>query len=189
MLHEACKAMNKKVFIISLFISTFSLSLLIVQPAHAQEIDHRGGDFFSGVVKHISEKFGLNKNEVQTVVNEYRSQRRTITPRPTRTGDERKARDKVRIDRLVKNGKITESQGQAMLDEVTLLRSKYKFDGSQTKEQRQTQMKAMIEESTAWANAQGVDVSYILMGASGKNDRWQGKPQRNVDTANVTPAQ
>ena len=139
-------------------------SLFIAPPAHAQGTNSGGGNFFSGMVQFIAQKFGLDKTQVQSAINDYHTQNKAnITPRPTPSAQDLQTRDKTRLDKLVSAGKITTAQEQAILDELTSLRSKYKFDKSLTANQRKSQMQAMQADLKSWATSQGINPSYILM--------------------------
>lgn len=115
---------------------------------------------FSDLVDRIAQKFGLDKTQVQSVFDQYRSDKRQqmITTM--------QQREKTRLDDLVKNGKITSAQEQAILDEQTALKNKYNpSTGNQlTPEQRKQQFESMQNDIKTWATSQGIDPSYVLPG-------------------------
>src|ERR1700733_7432824 len=64
--------------------------------------------FFQGLIQFIEQKFGLDKTQVQSAVQQYQEQRKaTITPRPTLTDAQKIDMEKTRLDKLVSSGKIT----------------------------------------------------------------------------------
>lgn len=159
--------MNKQK-IVSLFtVALITGSLFAVsQPAYAAE---SGGNFFSGLIQFISQKFGLDKSKVQTALQDYKKQTKaTITPRPTISSDQQQAQEKKRLDPFVSQGKITADQENALIAELATLRAKYKLDPKAPPEQRKTQTAAMQNELKTWATAQGIDLTVLPMLSQGK---------------------
>jgi hypothetical protein len=124
-------------------------------------------NFFQEFIQFFSQKFGLDKTQVQTALTDYQNQRKaTITPRPTITPDQLSARDKTRLDQLVTAGKITGDQETAILNELSALRIKYNPNTlkNETAKERKTQGTAMRDEVVSWAKSQGIDSSYVMPG-------------------------
>lgn len=128
-------------------------------------------NFFQEFIQFISQKFGLDKTQVQNAVTDFQNQKRaSMAPRPTLSPDQIAAREKIRLDQYVKEGKITVDQEKAIIDELQVIRSKYRLDNLRniTPDQRHTQMQAMRDELINWAKTNGIDSSYILPGMMGR---------------------
>ena len=108
----------------------------------------------------IAQKFNLDKNAVQSVVNDYHQQQKT------KMVENMQQRDKNRLDALVKAGKITAAQEQAILTEQAALKTKYNPDTMKnlTKDQRKQQMQNMQNDLNTWAKSQGIDPKYVFGG-------------------------
>lgn len=73
-------------------------------------------------------------------------------------------REKTRLDTLVQKGTITQAQEQAILDEMTKLRSEYNpasFKGM-TVIQRKDSFTKEQAEITTWAKNTGINASYLM---------------------------
>jgi polyhydroxyalkanoate synthesis regulator phasin len=184
---------SKKILVpVFAFFVLLSGVLFVVPPAHAQGTNSGNGNFFSGLVQFIAQKFGLDKTQVQSAINDYHTQNKAnIALRPTPSAQDLQNRDKTRLDKLVSAGKITAAQEQAILDELTSLRLKYKFDKSLTTDQRKTQMQAMQADIKSWATSQGINPSYVMMfGISGLRGRGMREPGEGWgEKPSVTPTQ
>jgi len=192
--------MNTKKIIIPLASLVLVSQVIFISPAFAQTSTpaptHE--NFFQGLVTFLSGKFGLDKTQVQSAISDYQKQNKpNVSPRPSLTPDQIQAKEKTRLDKLVIDGKITSAQEQAILDELTTLRTKYNPDSFKnlTQDDRKTKMQEMQNEIKTWATAQGIDPKYIMpmmrdgpgrmgmhRGGFGNNDNWGPKPS-------VTPAQ
>lgn len=162
-------------------------SLFISQPVHATQNRMRGGNFFSELVIFISQKFGLDKTQVQNAIQDFRKQKKaTITPRPTMTPDQRLAAERARLNALVKQGKITGDQENAIIAEITALLAKYPWDPKATPDAKKTQMQNMQNDLTAWAKAQGIDPKYVMpifgRGFGGDTGGFKGRGPRPSQT-------
>ena len=185
---------SKKILVPLLsFFVILSGILFVVPSAHAQTTNSNGnGNFFSGLVNFIAQKFGLDKTQVQTAITDYKTQHKaSITPKPTLTQDQITTIEKTRYDKLVTSGKITAAQETAILSELTLLRSKYTFNKNQTPDVRKVQMQAMQEDIKTFATAQGIDPSLLRFGGSGimreRGFRGKGGPWNITITPTPTP--
>lgn len=136
-----------------------SSSLYAVPQAHAQGTGNDGKDFFSGLVEMLASKFHLDKNEVKTAITDYHTQHKQ------KMLETMQKRQEDRLTQLVKDGKITDAQKQAILTELKTLKDKYGPDKLKdlTPDQRRQQMQNMKQELDAWVKAQGIDPSYIML--------------------------
>ncbi len=193
--------MTKKISISLLTLTFVSMLVFVVPQAHAQGTTNTTRpNFFQGIIDFISQKFGLDKTQVQSAVNDYRAQRKaTMTPRPQLSAEDIANREKTRLDKLVTDGKITSAQEQAIITELAAIRSKYSLDSMKnlTSDQRRQKMQQMHDEIVTWAKSQGIDSSYVMpgfgmMGGMRKGMRpgfrgnWEKTPSV---TPTVTPTQ
>jgi hypothetical protein len=176
--------MNKQKMLISLTTVVLTGSALFAVPQiYAQTPGTNPHiNFFQELVQFISQKFGLDKTQVQTAVTDFQQQQKaTITPRPTLTPQQITDRDKTRLDQLVKDGKITSDQETAIINELAALRTKYPAGSMKnlTPAQWKTQMTARQDEIVSWAKSQGIDSSYVMpgfgMGVRGPGIGGRGK--------------
>lgn len=148
--------------------SIFAAALVIgsffaVRPTYAATGGFFGGNFFSEFITFISQRFGLDKTQVQTAVKDFQQQKKaTTTPRPTMSPEDRTTAEKKRLDALVNRGKITSEQENAIIAELAAVRAKYPIDSNTTPDQRKTQMTSMQNDLKVWAQAQGIDPSYVM---------------------------
>ncbi|MGA2911813.1 MAG: hypothetical protein ABSE17_04270 [Candidatus Levyibacteriota bacterium] len=148
--------MNKQKITVALTILTLLTTALFVAPSafDAGTTANSHPNFFQGLIQFIEQKFGLDKTQVQSAVNQYKGQvKATITPRPTLSPDQIQAQEKTRLDKLVSSGKITSEQETDILNELTILNTQYPLTGL-TGAQRQTKMQAMQAAFKTWAQAQ-----------------------------------
>jgi len=163
------KTKNKILSIVASFILVGS-SVAVVKPTYAFSGGLFGsGSYFTKLVDFISQKFGLDKTQVQTAVNDFHAQQKaTLTPRPTPSADDIKAQEKRRLDPFVTQGKITADQETAIIAELGAVRAKYPAVSGETPDQRKTRMTNIQTDLTAWAKANNVDSKYVLPMAGGR---------------------
>lgn len=90
----------------------------------------------TSLIDRIIEKFGLNKDQVQTVVNDYRIERQTQS----------KQVFEDRLNQAVQNGELTEEKKKLIVDKHTQL---------------QQQREAQQEDLEKWAVDNGIDLKYF----------------------------
>lgn len=107
---------------------------------------------FSGLAQAIAQKFNLNQTDVQNVINQQMQ-----TNMQTRVQN--------RLDQLVKDGKITSAQEQAIISEMAKIKSEYDTAAfkTMTADQRKQSLQKMRDEINAWAKSQGIDIKYVTM--------------------------
>jgi hypothetical protein len=144
-------------------VATVGILLTAAAPAFAQTTNSQSHvGFFQGLIQFIEQKFGLDQNQVQSAVQQYKSQRSaTITPRPTLTQEQMSNREKARLDKLVSNNKITSAQETAILNELSAEQSKYNLS-SETPQQRRSSMQSMRSDLQTWAQANSINPMYVM---------------------------
>ena len=151
-------------------------------PAYAQSNGNSGGNFFSGLIQFLSQKFGLDQTQVKSAVTEYQTQKKTTMQQNADT------REKKRLDALVTSGKITKAQEDAINAERMTLRAKYNPTDfkSLTADQRKKKMTDEQNEINAWAKSQGIDPKYVIPGF-GKFPKMGMRRFDRHSIPNVTP--
>lgn len=129
------------------------------------------GNYLSGLVQAIAQKFNLDQNQVQTVVDDYKK------TQVTQMQQQWQQTETDRLSKLVTEGKITEAQKQAILTEMAALKAKYNQENLKnlSADQRKTQMQAEKDEITAWAKTNGIDQTYLMYGRMGGLGRGFGR--------------
>lgn len=171
--------MNTKKILSSIFVFALLVSIVAASTqVYAQSpTGTQHPNFFQGLVEMIAQKFGLDKAKVQSVVTDYQQQKKTERQ------NNMQERQKARLDQLVKEGKITSAQEQAIITELGVLRTKYNPANMKglTPDQRKDQIQAMQNEIKAWAQSQGIDPTYLMPGGfmgrgmKGNGMRWGNK--------------
>jgi len=175
--------MNKKKILSTIAVCVLTGSIF-TSPVHAQTKSGWGaGDFFSNFVSFFAQKFNLNKEQVHTALQEFKSQQKANgIPRPTMSPDAWKAREKERLDRIVKEGKITQAQADTILAELVAVHAKYKIESGETADTRKTNREAMRTELTTWAKDNNIDLQYVIgMGGNRGRGRGFGMEREDVD--------
>ncbi len=123
--------LNKKIFLpIVAIIGATGIAFGTVQVVNAQT--NNNGPF-SGLATAIAQKFNLNQTDVQNVITDYRK---------TKMQD----MFKTKLDKLVSEGKITQTQETAIINELQTLKSQNK-----------------LSEFKSWLQSQKIDPSLFPM--------------------------
>ncbi len=147
--------MKRKIILTAVAITVLGAGTLAASTAFAQN-DTTNKDHMSPLVQKISDKFGLNKDEVQAVVDEHHTQRKA----------QMHARFEEKLTQAVKDGKITETQKQAIITKFKELKE-HKSVGkeslrSMTPEQRKAAFEKKHQELKEWAQANDIDLQYLI---------------------------
>lgn len=141
-----------KKYTLVLTILTIAGALYISVPASVYADD--GGFRENGLIQRIMEKFGLNKDAVNQVVNQYRSERKA----------EMQQKQEENLNQAVESGKITQGQKTALQEKMQEWRdSKPDFSNMSQKEKRED-MENHREEMQNWAEDQGIDLQQLNLG-------------------------
>jgi len=118
--------------------------------------DTNSTDPMSSLVTAISTKFNLNKTDVQKVFDEQR----------TAMEAEREATAKEKVAQLVKDGKLTQAQADAINAKRAELKKEREANrttdqSSKTHEERKTEMEARRTALEAWAKENNISNEYL----------------------------
>ena len=170
--------MKKQLAITALVITIAGAGLFTSTKVFAQSTT--GTNPMSSMVQKIADKFGLNKNDVQAVFDQERTERQA----------EMQAKYETQLTQYVKDGKITEAQKQLILTkhkEIQANRtSEMQSMQGKTQAERKTAMDAKRTELETWATQNGIDVKYLMggMGMKGHGGfRGAGGPPDFAPTA------
>lgn|SRR6185369_943261 len=150
---KGVRNIKKKLLIPALALTMAGTVLFATGHAFAQSTDTR-----VSLVQQIADKFGLNKDEVQAVFDQAKSDRQA------------KRQDKfdARLDQLVSGGKITEAQKQLILDKFKDIAADRAANReklqSMTPDQRKAFLKADRDALATWASDNGIDLKSLFGG-------------------------
>lgn len=136
---------------------TFLLMAAIVTMAGASYVSAQTPANNPGlsIVQRISQRFGLNQSDVQSVFDQHHQEVQT----------EHRARMEERLNQLVAEGKLNETQKQAILTKLQEMVSQKQSNGenfrTMTPEQRQAEMQKKHDEMKSWADSIGIDPSIL----------------------------
>lgn len=142
--------MNKKILVPTMLVVTLiAVSVLSVSVVSAQNAATT-----LPLVEKIAQKFGLNKDEVQGVFDEYRDEKQA----------DMYAKFAEHLNDMVLDGKITSEQRKAILDKHEEIQAKMEGFKDLTPEERRTKMKEVHDEMTTWMKDNGIDFPVMGMG-------------------------
>lgn len=101
---------------------------------------------FPSIVQRLVERFNLNEGEVQAVVDEFREEKHA----------EMQAKLVEKLDAAVADGKLTETQKDAILAKEEEMRAKHEELRDLEPEERREAMRELREEMRAWAEENGL---------------------------------
>lgn len=154
--------MKNKLLLPVLALALVGLAVLGVSQVQAQSQQSK----YSSSIQKLVERFGLKESEVQAVFDEARQERQ----------QQIQAGFEEHLNQVVKDGKITESQKQAILTkykEVAEKRLQNKENWqNMTPEQRRQAMREQKQELESWTNQNGIDLKYLFGGFGMKRGHW-----------------
>lgn len=116
---------------------------------------------FSTLVQMIADKFNLNRNDVQAVFDQYRTDRQNAM----------QTRFEKMLNQLVQDGKITDAQKQLILNKWQELKANRQKDAANWKNMTPDQRKAARESQkqalSDWAKQNNIDLQYLYAGRMG----------------------
>jgi hypothetical protein len=146
--------LRKNVIISAVVLSFAGVSILGASHVAAQNTTHPE----SPLIQKIAEKFNLKNDEVQKVFDEHHTDMKR----------QMEVRFEDKLNKLVTDGKLTESQKQLLSVKLKELREKkisqFKEMKDMTPEERKAVMQKEKDELDAWAKEQGIDLKTIFEG-------------------------
>jgi Spy/CpxP family protein refolding chaperone len=141
--------MLRKKFLLPVMVVTIGSAALF----GASQVSAQNSDGRSEIVTMIAQKFNLDQSQVQQVFDQHKEQMHQKM--------QQKLED--RLNQLVKDGKLTETQKQAIIAKMNQEKSNFKPESMKdlTPEQRKEKMGQHRQEMEDWAKAQGIDLSLI----------------------------
>ena len=160
-----------------LILTATLIALLGAGAFSATSVFAQGNDSSNGLATRIAEKFGLKQTEVQTVVDQYRTEERTQRQAEMKTETE------ARLTQLVTDGKITAAQKQLILAKHSEMEANREQEFAAKKNMTATERRAAMEKKRtdldAWAKSNGIDPQYVLFGGRGGHGPGFGKGDRD----------
>lgn len=137
---------------------------------------------FSGLAQAIAQKFNLNQNDVQSVVDDWHTKQRT------QMEEKMKENLSTRLDSLVTEGKLTAAQKQAIVDKFSQVKGDFNKDElkDKTPEERRALMNQKKTDLENWAKSQGIDLS-LLPEILGGHHMRMGGVRRGMFQPSPTP--
>lgn len=123
------------------------------------------GNGYSPMAEKIANRFGLNKDEVEAVFEEERTQRQ----------EEMRTRQEERLTKAVSDGKITEEQKQAIVTKRAELQENRQQMTNLSDEERVQRMEEHRQEMETWAEENGIDMSLFMGLGKGPGGRGFGQ--------------
>lgn len=144
--------MKNKIIITTAILTIVGASLLSAAPTYAQT----PANPITSLIERIAQRFGLNKTDVQKVFDDFHQEKQ----------NQMIANFETKLNQLVKDGKITESQKTLILQkqkELAANRQQEMQDmKNKTPEERRAAMNAKKQELENWAKQNGIDLQYLF---------------------------
>jgi len=113
---------------------------------------------YPSIVQKLVQRFGLAESDVQAVFDEAKKERE----------DQMKTKFEDRLTQAVKDGKLTDTQKQAILTKMQEMQTNRQTNAANwqnmTPEQRKTTFQAQRQELESWAKQNGIDLKYFFGG-------------------------
>lgn len=148
--------MNKKLLLVLGAITIIGVGVLGSSQSFAQESNTQ--DPVNSLVQKIADKFGLNRDDVQALFTEHKSEMKVNMS----------ARQEDRLSKLVSEGKITEAQKTLIINKQKELAEKRAGNKGSLKDLSREEIRSKMEAERAelekWATDNGIDIKYLMMG-------------------------
>lgn len=135
----------------------------------------------TGLVDKIAQKFNLNKSDVQKVFDEDR----------TAHDAERQQRMEERLTQAVKDGKLTQTQADAITSKMAEMKTYMDSLKDKTEQERHDAMKTKMDELKQWATQNNIPHGYMPMGhgmmGGPRPDRDEDGPGGSQGSASSMP--
>jgi uncharacterized protein (DUF433 family) len=161
----------KKVILPAFAVIVIGAGIVGGSPVNAQTVTPTQtvskNNFFNEMVDFIAQKFGLDKAKVQSAMTEFHDKKKSEIQQNMQQ------REQDRLTKLVSEGKITETQKQAILTKLSSLKDKINADTlkNMTPQERKQYMQTQRDELKSWAQSQGIDPK-VLQPGLGRRGGW-----------------
>jgi hypothetical protein len=192
------KAQCKKLILVILIAIISVTAFITASPVLAQDNNSNSKEnFFVSIFHKILQKLGFEKQD--TKQNQFKLPNPSITPLQStppatpsgemRGKNKQQITEKQRLEKLVKDGKITEAQKTAILAELKALREKYSMESMKdlTEEERKEKTEEMQAELKAWAEEQGIDEEYVMLQPVGNNGPMPSRQPPQKGNQQIVP--
>lgn len=156
--------MNKKYFLYAIV----SVVILGSTGAIAYASNVSGENMFSELAGKISQKFNLNQNDVQMIIDEYHSEMRI---KQGQNFEERRAEMDARASEMLKqavaDGKLTQTQVDLIIAKRTELESQRVDLKTGDKDKISENMKSQMDSLKQWAEDNNINMQYLMFGGMG----------------------
>lgn len=149
--------LKNKFFLISLIAGLVGLGIIGTSTVRAEENPNHP---LSGLVQAITQKFGLNQSEVQSVFDQYHEQQREEKQ------VQMQQRLEERLNSDVESGKLTTEQKKLILEKFSQLEQERENESfaNMTQEERRQELEKRKADLQSWAESQNIDPSYLMFG-------------------------
>lgn len=117
-----------------------------------------GSEHSSSLVQKIADRFGLNKDEVQSVVDEFQAEMHA----------KQMSEYEIRLDQLVSEGKITAEQKELIIEKKNDIVEEWQAKVDELRNmspaERKAAKEAFQQELAEWAAANNIDLQYLMNG-------------------------
>ncbi|MBI1833478.1 MAG: hypothetical protein HYR90_01505 [Candidatus Andersenbacteria bacterium] len=127
----------------------------------------------TNLIDRLVERFSLNRDDLQTVFDEHRSDLMT----------EHEQAMKDRLAQTVTDGKITQAQADLITAKHAELKTFIESLKEKTMEERRDAMKTKMDELKRWAEDNDIPLQYLNLGMKGPHGKFgprMGMPFRHV---------
>jgi len=135
----------------TLVLTILTIAGVLYVSAPASVYADNGGFREDGLIQRIMEKFGLNKDAVDQVVNQYRSERHA----------EMQQKQDENLNQAVSDGKITQDQKTALQEKMKEWHGDKPDFSNMSREERRKEMESHREQMQNWAKDQGIDLQQL----------------------------
>lgn len=156
--------LTKNTLLKMIALGIISFGVISSGTVYAAETPNAQDTMFSKLVSKIAAAFNLDSSKVDAVVKEVQKEHQAERQA------EMKQKQEEHLSTLVSEGKITESQKKAIIAKTEELRKAH-IPGTMknmTQEERKAAMEQHRSELKSWADSQGIDPQYLMMGRGGK---------------------
>ncbi len=164
---------SSKIVLVAALIATLGAGVIGVRSTLAAEDSEQPKDtFMSELVTAIAEKFDLDEDEVQAVVDEQREAHK----------EEMKAKHdeifETMLATAVEDGDLTQDQADEILEKRDEMQALMESLKDSEEEDRKAAMKEAFEELKAWAEENDIGMEYLRFGPAPRmNNQGQGGGQ------------